>query len=222
MTRAPGNLFQRREIDPAAVAAALTAIEEQHKARAWVFVLGGSLLCLAVAVALAVLYFLLSGLNTIGDWPFKYTVLIMAVVCVPAMFLLAANLQRGLPQPGAPGDELLADRGREGADTPESVARSVAEKANLGPRMVLWGVAQLRGRSAFGPVSHERVTAALTTLAAADGGIAPVKLILPGESADQLEPLLGVLLHHDLADLSKRADKVWITTDAKRKMGLPV
>ena len=223
MTRATGTAFKGRQIDPAAVHAALGKMEEQHKNAAWAAILGGFFLCLATALVLSILYFLFSGLNTIGGWPFKVTFFIVLIVCLPAMFLLAANLQRGLPEAGgAPAAggaaPLLADRD----DGTESPVRWAAERANMGPRLVLWGVRQVRGRSAFGVVPHDRLVAALVTLATADAGISPAKLLLPGESADQLEPLLGVLLHHDLADLSKNADRVWITTDGKRKIGLPV
>lgn len=221
MTRAPANQFQPRQADPTAVAAALARIEEQHRNGAWAAVLGGSLLCLLTALALTLLYFLFSGFNWIGDWGFKPTYLIIAVVCLPALFLLAAKAQRPLPSPGSDAG-LLADRGREGGSSPLDPVKAAAERANMGPRLVLWGVQQVRGRSAFGAVSHERLSAALATLVTADAGVPPVKLLLPGESADQLEPLLGALLHHDMADLSKNADRVWITTEGKRKVGLPV
>lgn len=38
--------------------------------------------------------------------------------------------------------------------------------------------------------------------------------------ADVLEPLLAFLMYHDLADISKAGDRVWLSSVAKAKLGL--
>jgi hypothetical protein len=217
MTRAPGHLFRRREIDPAVVLSALAKIDEQHRRKAWSALLGGTLLCGASVLILTIVYYLLDGFAPIGGHGFGGTYGIVGAVCLPLLVLLAVKMPGSILEQTVPNSDLLQTRfiGRH-----LTMFLVVIEMANIGPRLTLWGVRQIRGRSAFGVVRRDRAAAALVTLAQADGSIPPAKLLLPGESADALEPLLGVLLYHDLADLSKRADRVWITTDAKRKLGL--
>ena len=229
MTRAPGNLFTKRTIEPATVQAALDHIDVTYRSNAWTAVLGGVTLCLIPPLLLTLMYLVLAH-GTIGGWGFQVTYLIMAVLGLPALFLLALRVQRPFPGPTTPASEQIRVR-RDDADEDSSnddtvvLARRAAvwgEWANVGPRLVLWGAGRVRAPSAFGTVPHARVVAALITLAEAGGAVSPAKLLQPGESADALEPLLGVLLYHELADLSKRADRVWITTEAKRKLGIPV
>ena len=221
MTRPAGTPFTPRSIDAPTVLDALARMEHTHRNNATAAIAGGAGLSLAVVLGIAILYCVINLFSTIGGWGFTVTYLIMAAVFLPVMFFLAAKFQRGPPDPTGGGGWSMADRVLEDDDT--SPLRKLGNFANLGPRLVLWGVDQLRHqRSAFGTVSHERVTAALLTLAASDAAVSPAKLMLPGESADHLEPLLAVLLGHDLAALSKAGDRVWITTEAKRKLGMAV
>ena len=221
MTRAAGPAVTPRSIDAPTVLDALARMEVSHRNTAWAAVAGGAGLSLAVVLGIAVLYCTFSGFSTIGGWGFTVTYLVMAVVFLPILFLLAAKFQQGPPDPSGGGGTMLTTASLEDDDTPP--LHKLADRANAGPRYVLWGVDQLRHeRSAFGAVSHERVAAALLTLVTADGGVSPAKLVLPGESADHLEPVLAVLLHHDLTGLSKAGDRIWITTAAKRKLGMPV
>lgn len=231
MTRAPGNLFTKRTIDAGRVQAALAEVDLAYRNGAWTAILGGAVLCLVPPFLLTLMCLVLTH-ETIGGWGFGVTFLIMAVLGLPGLFLLAQRVQRPFPGPKTPASEQMRVRRDEVVEDDESAneetavlarrATELGERANLGPRLVLWGVGRVRAPSAFGDVPPARVAAALVTLAEAGGGISPVKLLQPGESADDLEPLLGVLLYHDLADLSKRADRVWITTGAKRKLDLPV
>ncbi len=229
MTRAPGHIFQRRTIDPGQAIATLTKIESAQQNKALTALLGGAALCMLVVLGFTLLYAIATFMLTGGP---SVTVVfcILPIFLLPPLFLIAKDLQRPLPGPDTPASEQLRLRRDDDDDTDDNdevkaLARrgkSLGERANLGPRLVLWGIARLRERSAFGTVPVDRVALALLTLVDAGGGISPVKILLPEESADQLEPLLGVLLYHGLADLSKRSDRVWITTDAKRKLGLPV
>ena len=219
MTRAPAHLqYQRPTVDHAAVMDMLDRVEQSHRNNAWAGIAGGGVLCLFSVLLLTLIYYILA-FGSIGGWGFKATYLIIGVVCLPLLFWIAYKLQGSVLEATVPGSDLLQTRIIGRRVIPLLV---VGEVANIGPRLVLWGVSQVRGRSAFGPMSHERVGTALLTLVAADGGISPAKLILPGESADQLEPLLGVLLYFELADISKNADRVWVTTEAKRKLGMAV
>jgi hypothetical protein len=229
MTRAPSHLFPPRTIEPARVQAALAQTESAYRNNAWTAILGGVVLCLIPPLLLTLLYLVLTH-ETIGGWGFEVTFVIMAILGLPGLFLLAQRVQRPLPGPATPASEQIrvrrddADNDGDNDETVVLARRAIGwgERANLGPRLILWGIGRIRGRSAFGTVPSARVAAAVTTLALAGGAVSPAKLLLSGESADDLEPLLGVLLYHELADLSKRADRVWITTDAKRKLGLPV
>ena len=215
MTRASAQTYQRPTVDHAAAMAMLLRQEQTHRNSVTSAVAGGAVLCLLMVLVAAVLYCVVSLFSTIGGWGFAVTYLIVGAVVLPVLFVVAAKFQ---PMPADPaGGGLLSDRGRD-EDHP---LRVLGERVNLGPRLVLWGIDQARfKRSAFGPLEHDRLAAALVTLAAADGGLSPAKLLLPGESADQLQPLLAVLLHHEWADLSKSADRVWLTTEGKKKLGL--
>ena len=214
MTRAPGHLFQRRTIDPNVVLATLDRIEQTHRSNAWAAIAGGVVLCAFSVLLLCVFYVVISWSWIVN---FKVTFLLFAVLFLPLLFLLAIKVQGSVLEATVPGSDLLQTRIIGGRVVG---VLFIAEMANVGPRLTLWGISQVRGRSAFGTLPHDRVAAALLTLADADTGISPAKLLLPGESADMLEPILGTLLYFDLADISKNADKVWITTEAKKKLGL--
>ncbi len=216
MTRAPAHLFQRQAIDHDQVMAMLAKVEETHRNNAWAGIAGGAALCGVSVLILTTFYFLITFAWIVS---FKVTYLVVGVVCLPGLFWVAHKLKGSILEATVPGSDLLQTRIVGRRVIPLLV---VAEMANIGPRLVLWGVSQIRGRTAFGAIPPERVGAAVATLMAADAGISPAKLIQPGETADQLEPLLGVLLYYELADISKNADKVWITTEAKKKMGRPV
>jgi hypothetical protein len=97
----------------------------------------------------------------------------------------------------------------------------VMEIGNIGPRMVLHFYRRTTARRRAGRVPADRLAQALCALSAAGGSLPPAKLLLPNEPASQLEPLLGVLLFHDLADISKTGDRIWLTTPARTKLGLP-
>ena len=217
MTR--GHVFQRRTIDPELVSAALAQLEKEHRSRAWAAVLGGSILCGLSVLILTIVYYLFSGFAPISGTGFKGTYLTVGMICLPLLFLLAAKMPGSVLEQTVPGSDLLEGRflGRQ-----LTMGLVVVEMANIGPRLTLWGVVQLRARSAFGAVTRDRTAAALALLADANTAVLPVRLLLPGEPAERLEPLLGVLLYHDLVDLSKKADRVWITSEGKRKLGLPV
>jgi hypothetical protein len=51
-----------------------------------------------------------------------------------------------------------------------------------------------------------------------DSGISPAALLLPGEPADRLAPLLAYLLYHEIIDLSKQGDRVWLISHIRRDL----
>lgn len=168
MTRAPGHLFRRREVDPAAVLAVLTKIDEQHRTKAWSALLGGTLLCGVSVLILTIVYYLFSGFAPIGGHGFRGTYGIVGAVCLPLLFLLAFKMPGSVLEQTVPESDLLQTRfiGRH-----LTMFLVVIEMANIGPRLTLWGVRQIRGRSALGVVQRDRAAAALVTLAQADGSI---------------------------------------------------
>ena len=216
MTRAPAHIYQRPTVDQATVMDMLDRVEHTHRNNATAAVAGGAVLCLVSVLLLTILYYLLA-FGGIGDLGFKWTYVIVGLVSLPLLFLIAFKLQGSVLEATVPGSTLLESRIIGQQVVPLLV---VGEMANVGPRLVLWGISQLRGRSAFGTMQHERLAAALLTLIEADGGVSPAKLLLPGESADALEPMLGSLLYFELADIGKKGDRVWVTTEAKKKLGL--
>jgi hypothetical protein len=222
-------MFKPRTLDPSQAIAMLTQVELDHRNKAWMGIIGGFALCLPVVVVVTVLYLILTLMST-GGPGIKVVFFVVGFLVIPPLFFVAHRFQRPLPDPTTPASQQLRNRRNDDNDTDDNdevkaLARegqAFGEKLNLGPRLVLWGIATIRAQSAFGTVPIDRLATALIKLAHAGESISPAKLLLPGESADSLEPLLGVLMYHDLADLSKRADRVWITTSAKKKLGLPV
>ncbi len=204
----------RRGVDPALVTAFLKRCEQNHRTKTYLAIGGGAILSL-VGPMLITVSFLTISLPMILKFGFWGTYALVAAVSLPVLFLLAYSVKGSILENQMPDGDSFGGR---------FVQRRVvgilliAEIANIGPRLVLWGVARLQGRKRMGQIDLDRLTQAVGVLAATDGGVGPVKLLQSGESADHLAPLLGLLLFYDIADISKAGDRVWLSSDARRKM----
>jgi hypothetical protein len=203
MTRAKG-------IDPAIIHVFLKRCEQNHWSKTYMALLGGALLSM-VGPLVITLSFLIISLSLIMTYGFWLTYLIIAVISLPIMFLVARYVQGSVLE-HAIGDGDSVGRG--------FLARGliIVEIANIGPRLVLWGIEQMRGRKRMGEVETARLAEAVATLSQTDGGIPVAQLLKPGESADHLAPLLAVLLYYDIADISKAGDRIWLSSVARQQI----
>jgi hypothetical protein len=209
----------RPALDPAAAVAFVRKCESAHLGRMTALVCAGLPCCLLGPFFVTVLLWMRASRNFDLNFHFAATFWLVAAVMVPVMFLVAASVKGSILEAGA--DSFDTDSlGGHLAARRAALPMLVLEIGNIGPRMVLHFFRRTAARQRAGRVAADRLAEAVCTLASVDGGISPAKLLLPGESADVLEPLLGVLLFHELADLSKSGDRVWLTSPARRKLGL--
>jgi hypothetical protein len=214
MTRVPTAPFHRPPIDEALIASFMHRQSDLQKRLMAGAIAGGIALCLFAVLVITLLVFMLIG--PVGE-SFVLTYLVVAVVSLPISFVIAHYLKGSILEATVPDSDLLSNRMMSRT---VGVPLVVAEIANFGPRLVLYGVKTLRGRRWIVPPDPGRIATAIAMLVAADSALSPGKLLLPGETADDLEPLLAFLLYHELVDLSKNGDRLWLTTEGKRKLGL--
>jgi hypothetical protein len=200
----------RRGMDPALIFMFLQRCEQNHLAKTYGALFGGAMLSLIGPLVITFSSLILS-MGLIIDYGFWVAYLIIAAVTLPILFLIAYKVQ------GSILENTVADGAPFGAGFLVRIL-VVAEIANIGPRLVLWGIAQLRGRQPMGKADFDRLTEAVGVLSASDGGIGPVNLLKPGESADDLAPLLAILFYYDIADMSKAGDRIWLSSHAKEQI----
>jgi hypothetical protein len=173
-------------------------------------------LCGFATLIITLLLFTLILTSPVGG-SFLLTWIIVAIVTLPFSFLIAHYLKGSILEATVPDSDFMESRVGARVVGPFLV---VAEIANFGPRLVLYGIKTLRNRHWIGQAQPARIAAAVATMIAADKAIAPAKLLLPGETADDLDPIMAFLLYHELADMSKTGDRMWLSTEGKRKLGL--
>jgi hypothetical protein len=167
-------------------------------------------------ITLLVWAYAISHRHVLHFWP---TFWVVTLVSLPLMFAFAAALKGGVL-------DRAVDAGFGGADTMigryaqrrAALPLVLAEVANIGPRMVVHGLRRLRERRRAGSIDIDRCAAAVVMLMKADGGVPPVQLLNPGERPDVLEPLLGVLMFHEVADVSAKGDRVWVRSDVREAL----
>jgi hypothetical protein len=147
-------------------------------------------------------------------WP---TFIWISVISLPLLYLFAWWLKGSILESSVETLDSIGRFGRRRVALP----LVILEMSNIGPRMVLYGIKLHRGRQRIGGADLERVALAVQTLASFDEGIPPAKLLRPGEPPAKLEALLGFLMFHDLADISKTGDRVWLRTETRQSLGIP-
>jgi hypothetical protein len=199
-----------RSIDFAFIHFFLKRTEQNHWSKTYMALLAGVSLSLVGPVVIT-FSFLIVSMSLIASYGFWGSYLIVAAVSLPIMFLVAWRI-RGSVLENAIGDGDSIGRG--------ILARMlvIVEIANIGPRLVLWSIDQMRDRRRMGEVNLDRLAEAVAVLSTTDGGIPIARLLKQGETADDLAPLLAVLLFYEIADFSKTGDRVWLSSDARRRI----
>lgn len=203
-----------RGVDPAVIHLFLKRCEQNHWSKTYMALLGGALLAL-VGPMVITFSFLIVSMSMIMAYGFWLTYLMVAAVTLPIMFMIARYVQGSILESHLPdGDSAVGWFFRRRI----AMFLIVLEIANIGPRLVLWGIEQMRERKRMGQADLDRLAEAVGVLSGTDGGIPTVKLLKTGESADHLVPLLAVLLYYGIADISKAGDRIWMSSDARRRM----
>jgi hypothetical protein len=83
--------------------------------------------------------------------------------------------------------------------------------------MVIWSVGRIVGHRRIHSIGLGRIAQAVAELTRFGQGVKPSALLFPNESAKQLEPILAFLLYHEIVDLAKRGDRIWLTSEFVRK-----
>jgi hypothetical protein len=149
--------------------------------------------------------------NSRKPYPFWTAFTFITLVSLPLLYLLAWILKGSILDRSAETMSPFAQR-RTGAGL------LVLDLANIGPRMVLYGMKCRSERKRCGDADIERAALAVAALSAFQTSVPPVQLLQNGEPAEQLEPLLGFLMHHQMVDISATGDRVWLNSDLRRKL----
>jgi hypothetical protein len=205
----------RRSTDPAVLLRFLTRLQRRQLLMTIAGLLGGAVLAL-LGPMLILLFYLLFSTTLMASYGFWGTYWIIAAVTLPIFFLMAFTLRGSVLERWVPDGDSLSGRFARRYIAPTLV---ILEIANAGPRLIIWAVERVLGHARVSGASPQRMASCLAILMQADGGISPLKLLLPGESPDCLEPLLAYLLYHGIIDLSKQGDRVWLVSHVRRELG---
>jgi hypothetical protein len=189
----------------------------RHKRLTWAALLGGGILSLLGPLVFTFLYILLAlpekSLKEHGFWG------VFGLTCaytLPLLFLLAGTTGGSLLERFVDASDdsfaMRMARGRVGAFL------LMLDIANVGPTLVREGFRRIKGESQMSRLNSNRVAMGIQTLLADEYGMSPSKLIQPGETADDLEPLLAFLIFFHVVDLSKKGDRVWLTSRVRSEL----
>jgi len=203
-----------KPVDPRVILPFLQKLQRVHQLQTCAALLGGLALSLAGPMFVT-LCFLLFSLTLILDRGFWGAYWIITAVTLPVFFGFAAWLRGSVLEHMVPDGDTIS-----GMIFRRTVLKVliVLELANIGPRLVLWAVGRYRGRRRVRRMKLGRVAQCVATLSQTDGGVSPARLLFPEESADKLEPLLAFLIYHEIVDLSKQGDRVWLTSNIRRRL----
>jgi hypothetical protein len=89
------------------------------------------------------------------------------------------------------------------------------------PRQILSAISDIKQRKAIGSEELHRASEIVLALQIADGGVALEKLSRAEDSPDSFPRILRYLQFYDWIDISKKADRAWLCSDAKKWLGPP-
>jgi hypothetical protein len=207
-------------VDPQRIVAFLQKIVSGHRNRAISLIVFGIPLSFIGPLFFTLIVFAVSARRRGVHLHYWQAFPWVCLVTLPLLYLLAWSAKGSIFEKNdsfTDYDELpgFSIRGRAAA------GMMFLEIANIGPRMVLYGTKQLRGQSSS-QVDLNRAAKAVAALMMSEDGIPPAQLLLEGEPAQNLEPILAFLMFYDLADISKDGDRVWLQTAARKKLDAAV
>jgi hypothetical protein len=200
--------------DPRVILPFLKQLQRKHQIQSYAGLIGGAVLCL-LGPMLIMLFCLMFSTTLMFSYGFWGAYWIIAAISLPICFLIAYRLRGSVLENMAPDGDSLSGRFVQRKVAPLLV---VLEIANIGPRLVIWAIGRIIGHRRVSKIGLGRIAQAVAELANTQDGIGPAKLVFPGESPKKLEPILAYLLYHEIVDLSKRADRVWLTSQFRRQL----
>ncbi len=200
--------------DPDAIVAYLKKFRRIHSIKTYTALFGGAMLCFVGPLLFTVFFTFFSSM-LIASYGFWGTYGIVAAVTLPICFLMAHTLRGSVLEHWVPDGDSLSGRLMRRTIAPTLI---LLEVANIGPRLILWAIDRMRDQDRVRGATLDRIAICLAELSRTDGGISPASLLLPGEPADRLEPLLAFLLYHGMIDLSRQGDRVWLVSHVRRQL----
>jgi hypothetical protein len=191
----------------------LQKVQRKHQLESYAALFGGLILSL-LGPLLLTFFCLLFSTTLIASYGFWGAYWIIAGVSLPIFYLIAYKLRGSVLEHMAPDGDSLSGRFMQRKVAPMLI---IIEIANIGPRLVLWAIDRILGHRRVRGIGLGRIAQAVAELTTAHESISPAKLLFPDEPPKQLEPLLAYLLYHDIIDLSKRGDRVWLTSEFRRR-----
>lgn len=200
--------------DTAAIVAFLRRLKLRNQIQTYAALIGGILVALLGPLCI-LLFYLLFSLTLLSSYGFWGAYCRIATVTLPIFFLMAYWLRGSVLERWVPDGDTLSGRFMRKCVAPTLI---ILEIANIGPRLVLWAIDRLRGQYRVRGAPLPRIAQAIGTFLKTDSGISPAALLLSGEPADRLAPLLAFLLYHQIVDLSKQGDRVWLVSHWRREL----
>jgi hypothetical protein len=115
---------------------------------------------------------------------------------------------------GGPGMDLLGWFGPSGRVR----ASGLVELFLFGPRLILDTLDRMRARRALHDIDRVRCAQALLRLLSSDPHTPAASLLDPGQSIDDILPILRYLYFHDWIGVSADLQRIWILSDARRTL----
>jgi len=153
----------------------------------------------------------LTLMSTYGFWG---TYWLIAAISMPIFFWVAWRLRGSVLENTVADADSLSGPFMGRTVGPLLV---IAEMATAGPRMVIWSIARIIGHRRIHGIGLGRIAQAVAELTRFDESVKPSALLFPNESPKQLEPILAFLLYHEIVDLAKRSDRIWLTSEFVRR-----
>jgi len=105
---------------------------------------------------------------------------------------------------------------------PRLSTAGIAELMLTGPRWIISGFRRLRLDWRLRNLDRDRAAQMLADLLALSSGTDPKKLAQPGESMDQLDPVLAYLVSFDWVGLTTTMDRVYVYSESRETLHTPV
>lgn len=210
---------QRRTLDPAVALELMQQHERKYQIKAWTALLVGILLVpLGPLIINSLIWMMYQGTNVIfrgkfdKGFGFWKTYWIVAVISLPILFLLAWLIEGSPVEAAAEGDSVVWGAA--------SVPLALVELGNIGPRLIFSSVRRRRRRRELGHADLQRLSMMVARLAECEEAVPPTILLQQGETRELLPQVLPLLQFYELVDVSKKGDRVWLHSVAKRRLGV--
>lgn len=181
---------------------------------------GGIVVSLLTAMLFARFIAAVAGRLGLDPQPVQFVAL---VACIVLLLVAAWRIRR---YGDSDSTELLAGIDGRPASYGEFEAQRVTvivaivrDIARLGPRLLVSGLDRLPQRREALDVDPDRAAEVVWRLLKAGKGLPPRQLLRPDETIAELSRMVGYLRQINWVDVSRRRDRVWLTSSARARLG---